>query len=425
MTRRIGLLLAACLWTMPATAAAQAPAAQTPPVQTPPATDPPPAVSAAGADRPDPRAQYPALLRDSFISIGVGAIDYPFSGRQLEPGFQATTVVTPRVGVRVALFGHEFTPHLSAQLAYMRPGGFVSYRDVNGDQSGHHVRVDFGALTVRWRQPVGGRVALDGEVGVSLTSREGFSVNGQTVVRDASYGSAVYGAGLDLRLNARWELTAGATLVPANARSRQPRTLFTAGGFRYTVRPLSDAQVRRTIERGAIFPVQLVTIEYTTGTGYGINSFFARKVPIFWGGDVDVDRGVAVHYDRNVFHSRSLFSFDVGTSAGVWRSRDARETFATVSCYPLVRLTFLRTKAADVYFQYSLAGPTFITRRIIDGRDTGRHFTFQDFMGIGVFLGAARRTSLAVKIDHYSNGNLFPHNAAVTVPLTISLGITF
>ena len=56
---------------------------------------------------------------------------------------------------------------------------------------------------------------------------------------------------------------------------------------------------------------------------------------------------------------------------------------------------------------------------------TGRHFTFQDFMGVGAFLGKARRVSAVLKINHYSNGNLLTDNAGIKVPLTLGLGLTF
>ena len=59
--------------------------------------------------------------------------------------------------------------------------------------------------------------------------------------------------------------------------------------------------------------------------------------------------------------------------------------FIPLSAFPLFRFTFLRTKPADVYFYYSVAGPTFISKHVIDSIDTGKRFTFQDLMGMGVF----------------------------------------
>ena len=100
-------------------------------------------------------------------------------------------------------------------------------------------------------------------------------------------------------------------------------------------------------------------------------------------------------------------------------------SFTTLSAFPLFRFTPLRLRALDAYLDYSLAGPTLISRSAIDGQDTGRKFTFQDFMGIGVYVGSGRHVNVEVRIGHYSNGNLFPQNAGVSIPLTFNLGYAF
>jgi hypothetical protein len=89
------------------------------------------------------------------------------------------------------------------------------------------------------------------------------------------------------------------------------------------------------------------------------------------------------------------------------------------------RFTAIRTSPFDLYFNYSLAGPTFISRTVIDGEETGRQFTFQDFMGLGAFIGRGKSTKVEIRISHYSNGNLFPRNAGVTVPITVIVGRSF
>ena len=145
---------------------------------------------------------------------------------------------------------------------------------------------------------------------------------------------------------------------------------------------------------------------------------------MFWDGTVRVDRGAALHVDHNLFHSRKVFALDVGVSLSSWRSR-GRDTFYTASVYPQFRFVFLHVRPLDMWAAYSLAGPTYLSRSVIDGSDMGGRFTFQDFMGVGAFVGRARRVAVGVKIDHYSNGNMFTQNAAVTVPITFSVGYAF
>src|SRR4029077_15271057 len=101
------------------------------------------------------------------------------------------------------------------------------------------------------------------------------------------------------------------------------------------------------------------------------------------------------------------------------------EIFRTVSVYPLMRFFLARTEPADLYLAYSVAGPTFLTRTVIDGLETGENFTFQDFLGVGAYLGKSRRLNAEIGIKHYSNGNIFTRNASIKVPLTMTLGLAF
>jgi hypothetical protein len=386
------------------------------------------AASTASGQNPeteDTRTQFPALLANSYFSVNVGAIDYAFSEAQLQPGFHAASIVVPHVAARVALFGHEFTRYLSVQGTYMRPVRYVAYHDVNGDQSTHHVWMHFGGVTVKVRAPVANRVSVFGEGGLGITSRSGFEIGPAPVVRDTHYAAPLAGGGVEYHLSSAWDLTAGVLYSPGRSRDAQPRTIFTSGGFRYTMRPLPQGRVDANRSSGAIFPVNVVQVELSTGYGYGVNRFVSRQLPVFWFGNVNVDRGVAAHYTRNVFHSRHLFALDVGTSVSGWRSQGERNRFYTLSIYPLLRFTFLRTSRADLYAVYSLAGPTYISQVLIDGRDTGNHFTFQDFMGAGVFVGQKRNVTLGIKINHYSNGNIFTENAGLKIPITATAGITF
>ena len=379
---------------------------------------------AQGAD--DTRTQYPPLLQNSYISINVGAVDQPFSQAQLAPGFHAASIDVPRIDVRVMLVGHEFNRFLAAQASYMRPVNYVTYTSVRpGDPEAHHVRVNFGGVTLKARAPLRGRWSAYGEGGLGFTSRTGFDIGDTPVVTDAHYASLLVGGGIEYRITPAWDLTGGVTFSPGRAGVNQPRTVFSSGGFRYTMRPLPPDRVEANRDAGFIFPRQIVQVEYSSGTGYAVNNFVSRKVPIFWGGHAKVDFGIAPHYERNVFHTRRVFGLDVGASAGFYKTRENNDRFYTLSVYPLFRFTFLRARLADMYFAYSLAGPTYISKIVLDDLNTGRHFTFQDFMGIGWFAGRSRNLNIGVKINHYSNGNIFTQNAGVKIPLTFSLGYAF
>src|SRR5205814_8188109 len=135
-------------------------------------------VSLAGTPGPvdDDRAQPPPLLAKAFFEFSLAYIDYPFTMRQLEPGFQAESIRVPHLAARLGLFGYRFNEHLAAQLSYMRPVEWVGYDGVNGIRGRHTVWMNVVGLSVHATTPIAGRFSIDGEAGVALVTRHGFSV---------------------------------------------------------------------------------------------------------------------------------------------------------------------------------------------------------------------------------------------------------
>ena len=365
-------------------------------------------------------------MENSFFTFSIGAIGYLFTERQLKPGFSVEAVDKPRLSVRVDLFGHRFSKYLSAQATYLRPARFIVYRNINGTQETRQVSNAYGGVTFALHLPLNDRVSGYIEGGGGVTSRSGVDFNGKTALDAAHYTSGMLGAGFDIQATRSIDLILAATYLPGRQSFEQPSTRMYTGGLRYHMRPVPDAAVEENRNAGYAFPANLLRVGLTTNAfTYAVNDLFSKKVPIFWGGHVETRHGATIDYERNVFHTRKVFAFDLGASASYWRSDGNGEVFRTVSAYPLFRFFIKRAEQADVYFNYSLAGPTFISQAIIDGQETGARFTFQDFMGMGALLGKNRRTNVEVGIKHFSNGNLFTTNASVKIPLTFSIGYAF
>lgn len=373
------------------------------------------------------RAQYPRFLSDAYFSVNVGYINYPFSNSHLEPGFQAESVTVPNTGVRLMLYGRDINDYLSMQISYMRPVLWVVYRNINGERTRNSVWMNVAGLTIRPKYPLGEKFTVNGELGLSIITRHGFRFNNEFVVEDANYASILAGAGISYHLNERWDLMLHGVYSPENKRFKQPYTVYISPGFQYNMRPLSDEKVSVNSNSGYIFPNNQLLVSYTTNAlGYGVNAFFSQgAIPVFWGGDLHIERGLSANYQRNIFHGRKIFSLDIGASVSWWETENLKTDFFTVAVYPLLRFTLLRTDPADFYFFYSVAGPTYVSKSQVDGIDTGTRFTFHDFMGIGVFTSEKRNLTGEIKIGHYSNGNLFPQNAGVKIPLTFALGYNF
>ena len=374
----------------------------------------------------DCRTQYPGLLSNAYIGVDVGYIDYHFSGEQLNPGFTTTSVSVPHTAVRITLLGYRFNKYLSAELNYMRPVLWVRYDNINGGPYDLAVYTNFATLICRPILPISKRFLLKGEIGMAVVTRRGFDIDKVQVLNDANYIGASLGGGLFYELNDKWEFALQASFSPQNKSEKQPATEFYSAGFKFNMHSLPQEIVERNAAAGFIFPHQMIQLGYTTNSmGYGANKFVSKDAHIFWGGDVQVQSGVSLQYQRNIFHTRKVFSLDWGVNTSYWKSNIHRSDFYTISLFPLFRFTLLRFKPMDFYLNYSVAGPTYISRVNIDSLQIGKQFTFQDFMGIGSYIGKNRRVNAEVRIAHYSNGNLFPQNEGVMIPLTFNLGWTW
>ncbi len=375
----------------------------------------------------DRRYQYPAVLSNSFTGVSVGYINYPFSNSQLEPGYQSASVNVPHTAVRIILFGHEFNQYLSAQITYMRPVDWVEYKNINGDETTHSVWMNVAGISAKAQTPQWKKFSVYGELGLSVITRRGFEINNETVMSDACYGSLSTGAGLQYHLDNKWTLMLNAVYSPENTSQKQPQTTFYSAAFTYTMRPIPGERLKKNEEASFHFPKNVLQLGYTTNAlGYGVNNAVSKGfIPLFWGGDVRIKQGLSINYQHNIFHSRKVFSFDWGANVSYWVSEKNEDKFGTVSLFPLLRFTAIRSKGADIYFNYSVAGPTYISATVVDGQNTGRHFTFQDFMGMGAFIGSHKKLNAEIRIMHYSNGNIFPENVGLMIPLTFNLGYCF
>ncbi len=377
----------------------------------------------ATAQPGDKRIQYPGVLKNAYFGIHIGYINYPFSSKQLERDYTAESGTIPHLAPRFILYGRRFNKYFSAQISYMRPVDWVVYKNINGDQKGHSVWMNIAGITVASQLPIHKKFSFFTEAGLGIITRKGFEINGTPVIKNATYATFLSGGALQFHVNKKWDLQIGASWSPAHAGSKQPHTVFYSTGFNYHLQELSKEKVESNSQSGYYFAKHLIQAGYTTNAmGYGVNDLFSKKIPVFWGGVAHVKQGFSLNYQRNIFHTRKVFSFDWGAGIGYWKSEKKHEEFFTLSLYPVLRFTAFRSKKADLFFEYAVAGPAFISKKIIDNEDTGPRFTFQDFMGIGLFAGAKKNWNAGIRIVHFSNGNIFPQNAGVKVPLTFSLG---
>jgi len=374
----------------------------------------------------DNRAQYPFGLRNAHFGVNIGYINYPFSFEQLETGATVESVVVPHPAVRLVLYGASINKYLSARVTYMRPVKWVEYHNINGQRLTKTVWMNIAGLSLNAQLPLTNKVSFSVEAGLGIITRNGFEIDNRPVVTNANYGTGLFGAALQYHLNKKWDLQISSAWSPENKKVRQPASFFLGAGFNYYLHPLTDEKLQAVKKSGKIFPKQFLVAGFTTnGLGYGANNAVSKgPIPIFWGGDAQVRTGFSASYQRNIFHSKRVFSFDWAVGVGIWKTK-GNESFFTFSLNPILRFTVLRTSAADYFLEYSVAGPSFISKNKLDDIELGRKFTFHDFMGMGVYTGKKRDFYAGIRIAHYSNGNLFPQNDGVMIPLTFNIGHSF
>ena len=369
------------------------------------------------------RIQYPWGLKNSYFGVSIGYINYPFSSAQLQPGFAVQSVKVPHIAPRLVLYGYEFNKYLAAQITYMRPVNWVEYHNINGDNATHTVWMNVAGLTLVGSLPISKKFSISAEAGLGIITRKGFEINNNTVVKGTTYATVLTGGAFRYHLNRKWDLQLSSVWSPENKKEKQPHTVYYAAGFNYHLRQLSKEKVESNIKSGYYFAKHFLQIGYSTNAlGYGVNDLFSKTLPFFWGGAAHLKQGVTVHYQRNIFHARKVFSLDLGTGISYWKSDLKKDKFFTASIYPVLRFTAVRSPKTDLFFEYTVAGPTFISKTIIDNENTGRRFTFYDAMGVGMFTGKDKRLNAGIRIAHFSNGNVFPNNNGVKVPLTFNLG---
>ncbi len=387
------------------------------------------AQKASSSNRGD-RRQVPGFFQRSYFEIGVGYINYNFSQEQLQPGFQLEKVQVPHTSIRLVLLGHQIHPNLHAQITYMRPVDWVRYHyswDNDGVPtiSDKTVWMNVAGLTLKPQVELFPKLWLNGEVGLGIVTRNGIEEEDIVVVEDLTFPTVNSGLGLYYQLNNSFGLTANYSYSMAVKGNDQPPTHFAGGGFRYNFAPFSEEKLERAEKRGSIYPKQWFSFAVSSNiAGYGVNNFF-RRYYIFWGGAVETKFGIMASYHRNIFNAPKVFSLDVGANIAYWTTRENEEPLFAASIFPVFRFNLARTKKVDPYFFYVLGGPTYLSSYILDGIETGKHFTFYDAMGLGLFCGAKREYNIELKIAHYSNGNLFPINRGVKIPLTLSFGYAF
>ncbi len=375
------------------------------------------------------KSQIPLFIQQSTLDIGFGFIHYPFSAVQLEPGYKLHSLTLPQKGLQLS-YRYLINHYLSAQLDYMMllPSVKYTYSTLNNENEtlAKPVLLNTGGLTLNPQLPIGKRWIFYTKGGVGIVSRRGIQdISGNTVLKEASYTSLMWGAGLSYQINKSIDLQINTTSIPENSKHHQPATTFFGAGVSYHPLAFTDSQLEKVKLKNRVHQKHLIQYGYTTNVaGYEINNRL-EKMYLFWGGNAQIKKGVMLNYMNSVFRAPKVLALYWGAGVSYFESNLNHEKLLAISVFPVFRFNLLYTKPLDMYIFYSIAGPSYITSNKVDGIEIGKHIIFQDNMGVGVNFGKDRHYNAEIKIGHYSNGNLFPINHGVKIPLSFNLGYAF
>ena len=380
--------------------------------------------------------QLTPFLERTYYNFNFGLIDTPFSNQNLPTAYRFESVKNNRFSGRF-LLGYKIKDNFSIQFGVMRPAKWFQFVDINGNNIEKSVWINVWSLSLKKDIQLNNKFGVFVEAGIGNMNRKGFSIDNTVVYKNAHYASFVAGIGLKYYLNNHWHFMLNSTYLPKSIKNNQPAISQATIGLLYNLKKSkAEKETIKTTKNSYYFSKRLLQIGYANSAiGFYPNQFFAMEatigsfdsfgVPIFWVSDSRAKQTISLTYQQTVFRSKKLFSLDWGVSITGFQTEATKTKVLAFSIFPVMRFYLLRKDNYDFYTNYSIIGPTFLTKSNIDNLQTGPKITYQDFMGFGVFMGKERKLNIELRIKHFSNGNIFSKNSGVDIPVVLTIGKTF
>jgi hypothetical protein len=147
--------------------------------------------------------------------------------------------------------------------------------------------------------------------------------------------------------------------------------------------------------------------------------------PWMWTARLKVDRSLSVGLERELIHN-SYGAIFMGANLSYFETLySIPDEMTAVSVYLLSRLYIIKRKGVELFVLYSPAGPTMLSQKVFSTTQWSLPFVFQNQIGFGLYLKNYADLECTIKQCHYSNGDLFPKNGGVDIPLSVGLSFRF
>jgi hypothetical protein len=108
----------------------------------------------------------------------------------------------------------------------------------------------------------------------------------------------------------------------------------------------------------------------------------------------------------------------------LWTNVDVNSEVHVLSVFPTLRWYFKETTYFKPYLN-ATAGPSIMSDNSLGYQEQGSRFLFNDFFGVGAYVGRDKLWEISWSWRHLSNALLFPPNPGFDVPFTFSVGRVF
>ncbi|MBC61807.1 MAG: hypothetical protein CMP11_05055 [Zetaproteobacteria bacterium] len=174
------------------------------------------------------------------------------------------------------------------------------------------------------------------------------------------------------------------------------------------------------------------TPRYTYTLGI-YNKFILQKdlprppKPIFWEADLLADFGSILSMEKNLYKISESILIDWGLSFcswGVYQKNEVykKQYFHSFSIFLSSRFYLFTYEKIRPFLYYSIGGPSYISEKEFASTQFSNNFVFQDQLGLGLSFSNKPSIEISLRIFHYSNGDLFPINGGIDVPIVLGLG---
>lgn len=164
--------------------------------------------------------------------------------------------------------------------------------------------------------------------------------------------------------------------------------------------------------------------------GGGFNDKWCRKEiyrpkkPLMWSARLKVDTAYFFGLEKDFYSTGKYFSPCYGGSFGQLATRKGiKDQCFVLSSYLGLKFFCPLGLNARLFLFYSPGGPSLLSNNTFVETSFSNRFVFTDQLGVGVKWDRNFGFEMGARLYHFSNGDIFPINGGIDVPIMFYLGV--